>query len=72
MEGMAAYSVSKHGIEAYSDALRQEMVKWKVGVSVIQPAGFLTGAVNCNLIEVTSNLIHACRFITVVSYSVET
>jgi NAD(P)-dependent dehydrogenase (short-subunit alcohol dehydrogenase family) len=43
MEGMAAYSVSKHGIEAYSDALRQEMVKWKVSVSVVQPAGFLTG-----------------------------
>ena len=43
MEFFGAYSMSKHSIEAYSDALRQEMFKWGVKVSIIQPSGFATG-----------------------------
>lgn len=34
----AAYSASKHGIEAVSDALRQELRPWKMHVACIEPA----------------------------------
>ncbi|CAH1787935.1 unnamed protein product [Owenia fusiformis] len=56
-----AYSVAKHGIEAFSDVLRMEMKKWNVKVSVIQPSGFLTAALSDPLLkaheeEIWSNL----------------
>jgi len=38
--GMAAYSMSKHGVVAFSDALRREMSGWEVKVSSIEPAGY--------------------------------
>ena len=38
--GQAAYSSSKFAVEAFSDALRQEMLKWGVFVIIIQPAYF--------------------------------
>ena len=43
MEGNGAYSMSKHALVAYSDTLRQEMRKWGVTVSIIEPTGFYTG-----------------------------
>ena len=43
VEGFGAYSVSKHGIEAYSDVLRLEMKKWGVKVITILPTAFKTG-----------------------------
>ena len=43
MEGNGAYSMSKHALLAYSDTLRQEMKKWGVHVSIIEPTGFFTG-----------------------------
>ncbi|XP_002741661.3 11-beta-hydroxysteroid dehydrogenase type 2-like [Saccoglossus kowalevskii] len=36
------YAASKAGVELFSDGLRQEMVKWGVNVSIIEPAGFKT------------------------------
>lgn len=47
----AAYSASKHAIEGYSDALRIEMKKWGVIVSVVEPAGFRTGAFDDDIIK---------------------
>lgn len=43
MEGLGAYGASKHALVAYSDTLRQEMKKWDVKVSIIEPTGFATG-----------------------------
>lgn len=43
MEGNGAYAISKHALVAFSDTLRQEMKKWGVKVSVIEPTGFSTG-----------------------------
>ncbi|XP_063398543.1 retinol dehydrogenase 7-like [Mytilus trossulus] len=42
MEGNGAYSMSKHALLAFSDTLRQEMKKWGVHVSIIEPTGFYT------------------------------
>ncbi|KAL5007766.1 hypothetical protein ScPMuIL_016572 [Solemya velum] len=42
MEGNGAYSMSKHALVAYTNTLRQEMKKWKVLVSMIEPTGFYT------------------------------
>jgi len=43
MQGHGAYSISKHGLVAFSDTLRQEMRKWDVKVSLIEPSGYATG-----------------------------
>ena len=39
---MAAYSITKYGVEAFSDALRREMSPWGVLVSIIEPGQFKT------------------------------
>ncbi|EDO35098.1 predicted protein, partial [Nematostella vectensis] len=39
---MAAYSITKYGVEAFSDALRREMSPWGVRVIIIEPGGFKT------------------------------
>ena len=36
------YSVSKYGIEAFSDALRREMYPWGLKVSILEPGAFQT------------------------------
>ncbi|CAK8691253.1 retinol dehydrogenase 16-like [Clavelina lepadiformis] len=38
--GQSAYAASKFALEAFSDSLRQEMLKWGVFVSLVQPAYF--------------------------------
>lgn len=38
----SAYSVSKFGVEAFSDALRREMYSWGVKVSIVEPGAFKT------------------------------
>ena len=43
---MAPYCITKHGVEAFSDALRREMRPWGVMVSVIEPGGFKTNLLN--------------------------
>ncbi|XP_022307314.2 retinol dehydrogenase 7-like [Crassostrea virginica] len=42
MEGNGAYAISKHALVAFSNTLRQEMKKWGVKVSIIEPTGFHT------------------------------
>ena len=46
LEGHGAYGMSKHALVAYSDTLRQEMKKWDVKVSIIEPTGYSTGSGN--------------------------
>ena len=38
----AGYSITKYGVEAFSDALRREMRPWGVQVSIIEPGLFKT------------------------------
>jgi len=38
----AAYSVTKFGVQAFSDALRREMHPWGLKVSMLEPGGFKT------------------------------
>ncbi|MEZ0115190.1 NAD(P)-dependent dehydrogenase (short-subunit alcohol dehydrogenase family) [Catenulispora sp. EB89] len=40
--GMGAYAMSKHALESMSQALRQELKPFGIGVSVIQPGGIDT------------------------------
>ncbi len=37
---LGAYSISKHGIEAYTDALAEEMADFGVAVSVVEPGNY--------------------------------
>ncbi|KAL3841980.1 hypothetical protein ACJMK2_020056 [Sinanodonta woodiana] len=46
VEGNGAYGMSKHALVAYSDTLRQEMKKWGVYVSMIEPTGFRTASMH--------------------------
>ena len=36
----AAYCIAKHGVETFSDVLREEMKQFGVSVSIIQPGHF--------------------------------
>ena len=38
----SAYSITKYGVEAFSDALRREMYPWRVRVSILEPGEFQT------------------------------
>jgi short-subunit dehydrogenase len=40
--GLAPYSITKYGVEAFSDALRREMAPWGVTVCILEPQGFKT------------------------------
>ncbi|XP_022792936.1 short-chain dehydrogenase/reductase family 9C member 7-like [Stylophora pistillata] len=37
-----SYSVSKYGVEAFSDALRREMLPWGIKVCILEPGSFST------------------------------
>ncbi|KAL9980787.1 hypothetical protein ACROYT_G009425 [Oculina patagonica] len=50
-----AYSISKYGVEAFSDALRREMSPWGVLVSIIEPGRFKTN-VSDSIIESVKRL----------------
>ena len=39
---LSAYSITKYGVEAFSDALRREMYPWGVRVSILEPGEFQT------------------------------
>ncbi|XP_039250379.1 17-beta-hydroxysteroid dehydrogenase type 6-like [Styela clava] len=41
--GQSAYSLTKFALEAFSDSLRQEMLKWGVFVILVEPAYFPVG-----------------------------
>ncbi|XP_068709315.1 retinol dehydrogenase 7-like [Montipora foliosa] len=38
----ASYSVTKYGVEAFSDALRREMQPWQIKVTILEPGRFAT------------------------------
>lgn len=42
MPFVSAYSITKYGVEAFSDALRREMYLWGVKVSILEPGTFQT------------------------------
>ncbi|XP_002121207.2 17-beta-hydroxysteroid dehydrogenase type 6 [Ciona intestinalis] len=42
--GQSAYSASKFALEAFTDSLRQEMLKWGVYVTLVEPAYFPEGS----------------------------
>ncbi|CAH3014381.1 unnamed protein product [Porites evermanni] len=39
---LSAYSITKYGVESFSDALRREMYPWGVRVSILEPGEFQT------------------------------
>ena len=43
-----SYCMSKYAVEAFSDALRQEMKDWKVSVHIIEPDFFKTDMISAN------------------------
>ena len=51
MEGLGAYSISKHAMVAYTNTLRLEMKKWGVSVSLVEPMGFNTGSMQEHVLQ---------------------
>eukprot|EP00053_Salpingoeca_punica_P011321 m.101085 g.101085 ORF g.101085 m.101085 type:complete len:327 (+) comp15644_c0_seq1:202-1182(+) len=47
------YAVTKHGVEAFSDALRREVYGFGVKVSIVEPGAFKTEIVNRNRLAAT-------------------
>ena len=45
------YTVTKYGVEAFSDALRREMYPWGVKVSILEPGAFQTNINQPSIIE---------------------
>lgn len=45
------YTVTKYGVEAFSDALRREMYPWGVKVSILEPGAFRTNINQPSIIE---------------------
>ncbi|XP_063808543.1 retinol dehydrogenase 7-like [Pseudophryne corroboree] len=45
------YSISKYGVEAFSDSLRREMIQFGVKVCIVEPGSFKTEIVNSGTIE---------------------
>lgn len=46
-----AYSISKYGVEAFSDALRREMHHWGIKVSILEPGAFQTAITDPRTME---------------------
>ncbi|KAH0629141.1 hypothetical protein JD844_010986, partial [Phrynosoma platyrhinos] len=46
LAGSGAYSISKYGVEAFSDSLRRELHPFQVKVSIIEPSAFSTTILN--------------------------
>ncbi|KAG8432405.1 hypothetical protein GDO86_016884 [Hymenochirus boettgeri] len=49
--GGGGYSLSKWGVESFSDSLRRDMQHFGVKVSIIEPGFFKTGVTNLEIIE---------------------
>ena len=61
---MVLMECQKHALVAFSDTLRQEMKKWEVKVSIVEPTGYKTGIVdNYNIFQFTpiSEIFDFCR-----------
>jgi NAD(P)-dependent dehydrogenase (short-subunit alcohol dehydrogenase family) len=59
---IGAYSMSKHGIEAFSDALGAELAPFGVGVSVIEPGNYGTSIGRNMLARTDTSLVNGSRF----------
>ena len=42
LPSVMSYSISKYGVEAFSDSLRLEMKNWGISVHIIEPGAFQT------------------------------
>ncbi|KAM9319934.1 retinol dehydrogenase 7-like [Gastrophryne carolinensis] len=45
------YTITKYGVEAFSDTLRRELGDFGVKVSIIEPGGFVTNIIHVSLLE---------------------
>ncbi|KAK0046178.1 retinol dehydrogenase 7 [Biomphalaria pfeifferi] len=45
------YTISKHGVESYSDTLRREVYKQNIRVSIIEPTGFRTNLMQDKMVD---------------------
>ena len=59
---IGAYSMSKHGIEAFSDALGAELAPFGVRVSVIEPGNYGTSIGRNMLARTDTSLVNGSRF----------
>lgn len=59
---IGAYSMSKHGIEAFSDALAAELSPLGVRVSVIEPGNYGTNIGRNMLARADTSAVHGSRF----------
>lgn len=59
---IGAYSMSKHGIEAYSDALGAELAPFGVKVSIIEPGNYGTSIGRNMLARTDTSLVNGSRF----------
>ncbi|MFL5615127.1 MAG: SDR family NAD(P)-dependent oxidoreductase [Gemmatimonadaceae bacterium] len=59
---IGAYSMSKHGIEAYSDALRAELAPFDVSVSMIEPGNYASSIGKNMLARTDTSLVNGSRF----------
>ncbi|KAM8804960.1 D-beta-hydroxybutyrate dehydrogenase, mitochondrial-like [Eudromia elegans] len=55
----SCYCISKFGVEAFSDCLRQEMYRWGVRVIVVEPSNFVaaTGILTAESIEAEAKVL---------------
>ncbi|XP_063419867.1 D-beta-hydroxybutyrate dehydrogenase, mitochondrial-like [Mytilus trossulus] len=58
--GNTNYQISKHGVETMSDSLRLEMIKFGVGVSIIEP-GEYDAATSCSSPEMCKRVKADCE-----------
>ena len=61
---IGAYSMTKHGIEAYSDALSQELGRFGVRVSIIAPGNYGTEIGKNMLARMDTSVVAGSRFET--------
>ena len=59
---IGAYSMSKHGIEAFSDALGAELAPFEVRVSLIEPGNYGTSIGRNMLARTDTSLVNGSRF----------
>jgi NAD(P)-dependent dehydrogenase (short-subunit alcohol dehydrogenase family) len=59
---IGAYSMSKHGVEAYSDALSAELARFGVSVSLIEPGNYGSEIGRNPLARMDTQIVKGSRF----------
>ena len=59
MPGIGAYAMSKHAMEAFSDALRRELRPWGIQVSLLEPGAIATDIWQKGQSEVEATLVQS-------------